>query len=347
MSRSKYSLLAIDGGGIRGVIPARVLHEIETRMKRPVCELFDMVAGTSTGGIIALGLTKPRTGGTGPDFSAEDLLGLYVDHGHQLFPDSILLKIRTLGGLADVRYPTGPLEDLMRDRFGDAKLSQALTEVVIPSYDLSAPAPFFFKRKYPLEDPDWDVDMWLAARSTSAAPTYFEPAPVPPFKDEGDHALVDGGVFANNPSVAAFSDAVELWREGPGAEDAEIHVVSIGTGSPPQNHPDHGGIPVAFEDAQHWGLARWAQPMLDVVFDGIAKAVEYQMRRLCRLHDTLHYQRLQSPLPTADHAMDNASPENIARLQADAETLLKTDAKGLDAICATLTDVAADRDVNR
>lgn len=347
MSRTKYTLLAIDGGGIRGVIPARVLQEIETLMKRPVCELFDMIAGTSTGGIIALGLSKPSADGKRPNFSAEDLLGLYVDHGHQLFPDSILLKIRTLGGLADVRYPSGPLEELLRDRFGDTRLSQALTEVVIPSYDLSAPAPFFFKRKYTLEDPDWDVKMWLAARCTSAAPTYFEPSAVPAFKDEGDHALVDGGMFANNPAVAAYSDAVEFWREVPGGDDVEIHVVSIGTGLPPQTHPQHGGIPVAYKDAQHWGLARWAQPMLEVVFDGVAKAVEYQMRRLCRLHNNLNYQRLQSPLPTADHAMDNASAENIAKLQADAETLLKTDSKTVDAICRTLTDVAADRDADR
>jgi hypothetical protein len=346
MSRSKYSLLAIDGGGIRGVIPARLLEEIEARMKRPICELFDMVAGTSTGGIIALGLTKPDADGEGPAFSAADLLELYVDHGRQLFPDSILLKIRTLGGLADVRYPTGPLEDLLRDRFGGAKLSQAVTEVVVPSYDLSKPAPFFFKRKYTLEDAAWDVDMWLAARATSAAPTYFEPAAVPAFKDEGDHALVDGGVFANNPAVAAYSDAVELWRGPAGGDDVEIHVVSIGTGSPPQTHPEHGGIPVAYEDAQHWGLARWAHPMLEVVFDGIAKAVEYQMVRLCRVHNALHYHRLQSTLPTADHAMDNASASNIAKLKADAETLLKTDAGKVDAICAALADVATDRDAD-
>jgi predicted acylesterase/phospholipase RssA len=339
MTRSRYSLLTIDGGGIRGAIPARVIQEIETRMNRPACELFDMIAGTSTGGIIALGLSKPSADGQGPAYRASDLLELYVDHGRELFPDSLLLKIRSLGGLADVRYPTGPLENLVKDKFGDTNLSDAVAEVTVPSYDLSRPGPFFFKRRYTLEDAAYDVKMWQVARATSAAPTYFEPAKVAEFKDEGDHALVDGGVYANNPAVAAYADAVELW-----GEEAEIQVVSIGTGQPPDDHPQHGGIPVPYENAQHWGLARWAHPMLDVVFDGIAKAVEYQMLRLCRQQGTLHYHRLQSSLPTASHAMDDASPENIAKLVADAETLLHEQRDVVDAICSALETVAADRD---
>jgi hypothetical protein len=338
MTRRRYSLLTIDGGGIRGAIPARVLEEIEARMQRPACELFDMIAGTSTGGIIALGLSKPSADGQRPAYRASDLLELYVDHGRDLFPGSKLLKIRSLGGLADVRYPVEPLESLVKEKFEDTNLSEALTEVVIPSYDLSKPGPFFFKRRYTLADGAFDVKMWQVARATSAAPTYFEPARVAEFKDEGEHALVDGGVYANNPAVAAYSDAVELW------EDAEIHVISIGTGQPPDTHPQHGGIPVAYQNAQHWGLARWAHPMLEVVFDGIAKAVEYQMLRLCREQGALHYHRLQSPLQTASHAMDDASPENIAKLVADAEALLRDQSQVFDEICSTLDVVAADRD---
>jgi hypothetical protein len=338
LERRKYSLLAIDGGGIRGVIPARVLHEIETRLKRPICELFDMVAGTSTGGIIALGLTKPRAGTRQPANSASDLLELYLDHGAELFPNSAWLKIRSVGGLVDVRYPYAPLEDLLKARFEETLLSEALTEVVIPSYDLSKPGPFFFKRRYTLDDAAYDVKMWQVARATSAAPTYFEPACIAEFKGEGDHALVDGGVYANNPAVAAYSDAIELW-----GEEGEINVVSIGTGAPPEK-PGQGGIPVPYRDAQHWGLARWARPMLDVVFDGIAKAVEYQMLRLCSGNGTLHYHRLQSSLPTASHRMDDASPRNLEKLRADAETLVGEEAATLDQICSMLDVVATERD---
>ena len=337
MARSKYSVLAVDGGGIRGVIPARIIQELERRLNRPASQLFDLVAGTSTGGIIALGLTKPNPGGGGPAFSAAELLSLYVDHGRELFPRSFLTDIRAL---VDERYDTRPLEWLLQARFGETMLSEALVEVVIPSYDLSRPGPFFFKRRYTLRDRNADVKMWVAARATSAAPTYFEPARLPALgAGDRDHALVDGGVYANNPAVAAYADAIDLWTD-----EAEIHVVSIGTGAPPTTNPGHGGIPIDFNRAQHWGLDRWARPMLEVVLDGVAKAVEWQMDHLCNIQNNLRYHRLQAPLATASHAMDDASPENIQRLQADAEALLADSAQQVDKICAMLDDVSADRD---
>jgi uncharacterized protein len=339
MTRTKYSLLAIDGGGIRGVIPARVLVAIEERVGRPICELFDMVAGTSTGGILALGVSKPGPDGVAPAFTAEQLLGLYVDHGREIFPDSFWRKAGTLFGAFDPHYPAGPLEALVHGQFGETKLSEALTEVVIPTYDVTNPGPFFFKRSYTHDDSAWDVKMWEVARATSAAPTYFEPAHIAAFKDEGDHALVDGGVFANNPAVAAYADATKHgW-----AEHAQIYVVSIGTGRPPVDQAHRGAIPVPYKKGRHWGFLRWVRPGLEVVFDGVAKAAEYEMAKLCVHDDALNYWRLQSDLPTAGHGLDDASAENIDRLQADAKTLIDSRHKDVDEICTMLEAVAADR----
>jgi hypothetical protein len=342
--RRSFSVLAIDGGGIRGVIPARVLQEIERRMGRPVCEIFDLVAGTSTGGLIALGLTKPAAPeSTAPAFSAEDLVALYRDHGSEIFPRSAWRRIRTLGGLSGVRYPSRPLERILEERFGDTLLSKALTELVIPTYDLSRPGSFFFKRQYTLTDDKWDVPMRIAARATSAAPTYFDPAALAPFDGEAPHALVDGGVFANNPAVSAYADALDLW-----GADAEIHVVSIGCGQPPQTLGGRGSVPVLHAEARQWGLARWARPLLEVVFDGVAEAAEYQLARLCHHGDDQpRYHRLQSKLPTAGFALDDASPQNIRRLLDDAQWLIEDERAKLDGICATLADVAADRDAQR
>jgi predicted acylesterase/phospholipase RssA len=217
-------------------------------------------------------------------------------------------------------------------------LSAGLTEVVIPTYDLSQPRPFFFKRAYARE-PGWDVKMWEAARATSAAPTYFEPARVPSLNDGVEHALVDGGVFANNPAVAAYSDAT---REG-WAGSAAIYVVSIGTGQPPMDQAHPGPIPVPYKSARHWGFAKWARPGLEVVFDGVAKAVEYEMGKLCDHDDALTYWRLQSDLPTAAHRLDDASPDNIEKLKADAHTMLEKESAKFEEICAMLEKVVADR----
>jgi uncharacterized protein len=339
-ARTKYSVLAIDGGGIRGIIPARVLQAVEERLQRPVSELFDLVAGTSTGGLVALGLTKPASNGAAtPAYRAADLVALYRDRGAEIFHASLARRVANAGGLLGVRYPAGPIEAVLDARFGDTMISEALTELVVPSYDLSQPAPFFFKRRYPVADPTVDVRMAIAARATSAAPTYFEPAALDPFHGEPVHALVDGGVFANNPAVSAYAEAVDLW-----GGEVEIHVVSIGTGEPPQQF-GRGRIPVPYGKARHWGLARWARPVLDVVFDGIADASQWQLARLCRHGDgqAPRYHRLQSPLPTANHALDDASKDNLERLLADAETLLDGEQDALTAICDALADIAADR----
>jgi uncharacterized protein len=344
VKRTRFSLLAVDGGGIRGIIPARVLQEIERHFQRPICDLFDLVAGTSTGGIIALGLTKPRDRTRTPEFSAADLLALYRDHGAEIFPQSLWRKAWTVGGLGGVKYSAKPLEALLRDRFGPTMLSQALIDVCVPSYDLSRPGSYFFKRSYALEETErWDVPMALAARATSAAPTYFDPARI-----GADNALVDGGVFANNPAVSGYADALDVIASHPDiyADDVEIHVVSIGTGQPPQTAARGGAIPVGWSHANGWGLARWARPVLDVVFDGVAEAAEYQLRRLCRHENgnAPRYHRLQSQLPTASGALDDASRQNITALEADAELLIHEEKHTLHDVYAGLTDVLADRE---
>jgi predicted acylesterase/phospholipase RssA len=342
--RTKFSMLAVDGGGIRGIVPARVLQEIEQHFDRPIAELFDLVAGTSTGGIIALGLTRPRPGTRTPQFQARDLVALYHDHGGEIFSRSLWRRASTAAGLAGVKYSAKPLEELLDDRFGDTMLSDALLDVCIPSYDLSGPSAYFFKRSYARDATEsWDVNMALAARATSAAPTYFDPARV-----AGDHALVDGGVFANNPAVAGYADALDIIarRRDLYAEDTEIQVVSIGTGQPPQDSASGGPIPVSWSRAQGWGLAHWARPVLEVVFDGVAEAAEYQLRRLCRHADgqSPRYHRLQSPLENANQALDDASDSNIELLMQDADILIDKERDTLEGIYAALADVAADRD---
>jgi predicted acylesterase/phospholipase RssA len=324
MSGGVYRVLALDGGGIRGLIPATVLSAIEAHTGKPISAMFDLVSGTSTGGILALGLTKPGTDGK-PEFSAADMCNLYLHEGATIFPRSVFLEAKTLHGLADARYPAGPIEGILKQRFGDAMLSTALTEVVIPSYDLSAPGPFFFKREYAKnQDQNWDMPMALVARATSAAPTYFDPACLPAAGGGNDHALVDGGVFANNPTLAGYVDALRL---SDGAE--RIVVVSIGTGQPPQT-PGSGPIPIDASDVGRFGLIEWVRPLLEVVLDGVPKAVEYQMRAIQGAHpQALHYYRIQSTLPTASHAMDDVTPDNCAKLQADAETAIADAAETL------------------
>ena len=201
-AKDLVKVLSIDGGGIRGIIPAVVLAAIEDRMKRPACEVFDLIAGTSTGGIIALGVTVPgekrSDGRVSPRWSAHDLVGMYESEGPKIFHRSLVRTIETVDGLLAKKYAATGLEAALERYMGDARLSQALTDLLIPSYDIYAHRPFFFKSFTPAARPiatlrpgaadpaaapsptlsQPDYPMKVVGRATSAAPTYFEPEDV-------------------------------------------------------------------------------------------------------------------------------------------------------------------------
>jgi patatin-like phospholipase/acyl hydrolase len=322
-------VLSIDGGGMRGIVPALVLAEIEQRTGKPIADLFDLVGGTSTGGLLALGLVKP--GGDGPQYRALDLVDLYAEEGDVIFAQSTLWKIRSLGGLAEERYDERPLEGLLRDKyFGETMTSEALAELVITSYDLHTSHPFFFKRSYAQERTDWDYPMWWVARSTSAAPTYFEPFLIEKrLPDEVDHVLVDGGVFANNPTLCAYVEALDKW-----GADTEVVVCSIGTG-------EKKGRGLTKEEVDGWGAGKWATTILDTVFDGVSDSVDYQMRILCRHGEGEHprYYRLQIVIPQRmSAALDNATPEQVRALKGLGQELIQRSGEQLDALCRQLTE---------
>jgi hypothetical protein len=165
--------------------------------------------------------------------------------------------------------------------------------------------------------------MWRAARATSAAPTYFEPVRLAGTRRGEHYALVDGGVFANNPAMCAFAEARRRFP------DREPIVVSLGTGEPTRT--------IAYDQAKDWGLVQWARPLIDVVFDGGSQATEYQLEQL--LDEGKTYFRLQVGLETGFDDLDDASATNLAALRGRAEELIaKADREGtIDEILDRLT----------
>ena len=314
-------VLALDGGGIRGVIPAMVLAEIEQRCNKRIGELFDLIAGTSTGGILALGLTTPDPANTAlPRYRADDLVQLYTEKGHVIFRRSLLRWVITLGGLFASKFTVKGLDATLRTYFGQSRLKDAVSEVVITSYDLESRDSWFIARHKARENPDYDFSMRHVARATSAAPTYFRPERL---STRPPTAMVDGGVFANNPAMCAYVEAIKLH----GHED--ILVVSLGTGQ--------AKSPIHYRQARGWGLIGWARPVIDVLMDGVADTVEHQLTFL--LPDSggqPRYFRLQTSLPPGLGAMDNARPDHIAALKQQAEQLINTESAKLDQLCALL-----------
>jgi uncharacterized protein len=346
-AKELVKILSIDGGGIRGIIPALVLAEIERRTARRACELFDLIAGTSTGGIIALGVTMPDErsgGGSQPRWSAEELADMYAEDGPKIFHRSLVRTIATADGLLVERYSASGLEAVLERRLSDARLSQALAAVLIPSYDIQRHEPFFFKSFRPRlrsapssvgargaagdparpSQPPPDLPMRFVARATSAAPTYFEPedlAALAAGKPDGEYVLIDGGTFANNPAMCAYAEA---RRNHPAAD---VLIVSLGTGRLTES--------ISFSQARDWGLVQWAHPLLGVMMDGSSAAVDYQLDELLGYDDD-HF-RFQAVLEGVSDSLDDASPSNIAGLRRLAATLIEHDATRLDTVCARLT----------
>lgn len=305
-------VLAIDGGGIRGIIPAVVLSELERRAGQPVHRMFDLVAGTSTGGILALALTRARA-----PLSAAELVRLYEQDGPRIFSRSLLRRIRSADGVLDEKYSAEALEDALERRLGDARLSEALSEVLVTTYDTAARRPFFFKSTRARERSDRDVPIRVAARATAAAPTYFEPLALAVGGRE--RSLIDGGVFANNPAMSAYAEA----RREDG--DEEPFVLSLGTGEQIR--------PLPFEQVRDWGLLRWARPIIDVVFDGQSDAADYQLRHLL---GERRYVRLQTRLTDANDDLDDASARNIAALRRHGERLVARSDAALERVLAAV-----------
>lgn len=323
MSGVALRILSIDGGGIRGIIPATVLAEVERRTGRPVSETFDLIAGTSTGGILGLALTMPNAGG-GPAYTAAELIGLYEREGPRIFSRSVWQRIRSADGLLDEKYPSDGLEEAFEGYFRDARLSDALCDVIVTAYDLERRGTFFFKSSKARADAADDFAMRDAAHATSAAPTYFEPVRIE--RGAGHLALVDGGVFAVNPAMCAYAEA--LGRDIPataGGTGAEFVMLSLGTGELTR--------PLPWSKAKDWGLVEWAKPILDVVFDGVSDATDHHLGRLLGPE---RYYRFQTTLDEASDDLDDASQANLERLRREAAELIAANQDRLDEVCRKL-----------
>ena len=215
----RFRILSIDGGGIRGILPASILADFERRHLEGRCigDYFDLIAGTSTGGIIALGLAN--------GIPASDILKVYVNHGHEIFP-----KRRQFFGLEKCwefirslhlyRYAREPLERQLDRIFGSKLYGEATRRLCIPSFDGFTEVNVFKTPHHPDFKLDWAEQVTTVALATSAAPTFFS------VYRNGNRQFADGGVWANNPIMIGLVDALTCNAIDP----ASIDILSLGCG---------------------------------------------------------------------------------------------------------------------
>ncbi|WP_353271597.1 patatin-like phospholipase family protein [Wolbachia endosymbiont (group A) of Rhorus exstirpatorius] len=301
----KY-ILSVDGGGIRGIIPAIILAEIEKRTRKRVAEIFDLIAGTSTGGIVVAGLCKKDEQGN-PQYSANDLVELYQEYGAYIFKSSFFRR-SILSWINCAQYPHKNIEFILDKYFGDDTLQNTLSNVLLTSYDIHNNRPFFFKSWR--EDRNF-IRLKDALRATTAAPTYFIPKHLK--IDQIDRVLVDGGVFANNPAACAYASSKRLFPND------DILLLSIGTGRTDRS----------ITNSRRFGKIGWIKPLLNVMFASSLDAVNYQLDQV--IADK--YIRIQSQLKIASPDMDNITSKNIKSLQQEAKAMIEDNQEVIDRFC--------------
>ena len=258
---ARFRILSLDGGGIRGLISAMLLIRLNREKGlEGWLERADLLAGTSTGALIALCLAK--------GLGLEEIRALYHDTAHDIFDDSWLDNVKDVGTLLGAQYRIDGLKRQLQRMLGKARLRDLKKRVLIPAFDLDnehvKPEKRHWKPKlfhnFPGTDSDGATLAWKVGLYTCAAPTYFPSV-------EG---YVDGGVFANNPSMCALAQTQDA-RIGRTAALEEVALLSLGTGSS-----------LTYVQGSHhdWGYAQWAQALLGVMFDGTIGIADYQCRHL-------------------------------------------------------------------
>ncbi len=316
----KVRVLSIDGGGIRGIIPAVILSELEKATGKPIARLFDLIVGTSSGGVLALGLVIPGEDGK-PKYTADDGVRLYMGEGRRIFSRSALHKVRSVWAVEGEKYPARGIEAVFSEYYGEARLKEAITPVVVTSYEIERRTPFFFKSEAAKSDEaEYDFPMSQVARATTAAPTFFEPARLTTTSGARTYSLVDAGIFANDPAMCALAEARSM-RLGD-----DVLIASLGSGESTE--------PILYQRAAQWGLRQWAQPLFGISFDGTSSTVNYQLRQL--LPENRYY-RFQAKLNECSDAMDDTSSTNLRALELLGQSIVDENADAFQELCDQLS----------
>lgn len=276
----KFQILALDGGGIKGLFSAAVLAHLEKDLSTQITQHFDLITGTSTGGIIALGL--------GYGLSPKDIVKFYVEEGPKIFRTTPLASWKNI---FCCKYDNQPLKECLIACFQDAILGDSSIRLVIPSYNINEDDVYLFKTPHNKRlRRDWKVPMWKVAMATSAAPTFF-----PVFSGVDSIRLVDGGVWANNPTMVGIIEAINLLE----IDYKSIRVLNLGTTDPLKGRP---------ASLNRGGLWSWKKQAIDVALRGQSLGA-YTHAKLLLGEDKIF--RLDPPVPDGLFELDKLSTDAL------------------------------------
>lgn len=280
MISNSFQILVLDGGGLKGIFSAAILAYLEDDFGTRIVDHFDLIAGTSTGGIIALGL--------GMGMSPRDIIKFYIDYGAKIFPNKGLLAVRQL---IRSKYESAELKQALQECFNDKILADSVKRLVIPSYNIGENDVYLFKTPHhPRLRRDYKVPVWKVAMATSAAPTFL-----PVFTDIDNVRLVDGGVWANNPIMIALAEAVSMLNVSLNT----IKILSLGTTSE---------VSARKGSLNHGGLWTWKKDAVDLFLQAQSIGACNQAQHLLGTGKVF---RVNPKVPSKLFALDKLSAEEL------------------------------------
>jgi len=298
-------ILSIDGGGIRGIVPAVVLSHLEDVLQHlsnnsdaRLADYFDLFAGTSTGSMIVAGLLAPNEENR-PAYSAKEIVDLYFDNADTIFQDSLLQDIKSVAGLLNVKYSPEGIEAVFQQHFPNTQLNELLKPTLIPVYDLTRGKNYFFRQQKAQVSARHNYYLKDVLRSATSAITYFPPRQISTVDDTQKRCFIDGGIFANNPALSAYA---EFRYHNPELHAKDTMMLSIGTGKQ--------GTHLDCASTRNWGALEWREPAGNLFANSVADANHYQLKAV---YDSMpNYLRLDGFFNDTDKSsLDNTSKDYL------------------------------------
>jgi len=335
-------ILSIDGGGVRGLVAAIVLEALDAEFRAAgktcaVSECFDLIAGASSGAIIAAALAMPGTDGDG-GFTPSQIRRVFETEARRIFPQRYFTGLPIIGRLPQLfgpLYRPDGLAGVLRKYFGDVVFASANRNIMIPVYSIDPRDIVLFKGG-PRYEADDEASAYSLIRlrdaimGSTAAPTFFPPHRIETPDGARSWTAIDGSVYINDPAMAAVAEAKRLF---PGEA---VHVVSLGTGRQTRNYP--------FDEARHWGFSQWISPtgrfrtpLISAIHDGQARTVNRQLMYLLGERYVRFDYRLERG--RGSDRIDDASKRNLNRLTRGAMEMVEATRPALRDLARTLSPV--------
>ncbi len=315
MSRTR--ILSIDGGGIKGIVPAVVLLHLEKLLQdlsnnpsSRIHDYFDLFSGASTGAIIIAGLLSPDNHNR-PKYSSEEILDLYLNNGQIIFNSSLFQEIKSVSGIVNVKYDPEGLESVFEKYFGKSELKDLLKPSLIPVYDLSRGKNYFFRQQKALTSPRHNYYVKDLLRGATSALTFFPPSQISTVNDQEHRCFIDGGVFANNPALSAYA---EFRYHNSKLHAKDTMMLSLGTGRKTTN--------LDCKVTANWGAAEWLYQGSYLTSNAVSSASDYQLNAV--YGNQSNYLRLDSTFDdNQNSSMDNTDKDYLDYLISLGESIVR------------------------